>query len=287
MTEEFTRGLFKTLSILKPYLPQIVIGGGWAPFLYYHYLVKNRQHAPVLTSDIDLMVSHHVPIVGPKTIDEILTVEANLETVFKNRDNPAVIHYEGTIGGVEVEIEFLTDQTGPQEEKVLVVQKGLHAEALRYVSIIVENTLMLEIDDVESAQEGSPLVVQVPKPAAYIFQKCLSFPLRRDNQKASKDLYYIFDILAGIPEIYNLTRSDFEDLSVSHPAWFKKFKANLSTQFESPDAEGPLRVVNQRPADAFSNLDDDQLRHFAHGTVEQFIKKLEPLEQNTGLGFHS
>jgi len=74
MTEGFTRGLFKTLAILKPYLPQIVIGGGWAPFLYYHYLVKNRQHAPVLTSDIDLMVRHQVPIVGPKTIDEILTV---------------------------------------------------------------------------------------------------------------------------------------------------------------------------------------------------------------------
>lgn len=146
---------------------------------------------------------------------------------------------------------------------------------------------MLEIDDVESAQEGSLLVVQVPKPAAYIFQKGLSFPLRRDNQKASKDLYYIFDILAGIPEIYNLTRGDFEDLSMNHSAWFKKFKANLSTQFESPDAEGPLRVMKQRPEDAFSNLDDDQLRYFAYGTVEQFIKKLEPLEQNTESGFHS
>ena len=274
MTKDFAHGLFKTLTILEPYLPQIVIGGGWAPFLYFHYLAKNRQHTPVLTSDVDLMVRHQVPIVGPKTIDEILTVEAKLKTTFKSLDDPAVIHYEGTIDGVEVEIEFLTDQTGSQQEKVLVVQKGLHAEALRYVSIIVENTLMLEINDVESAQGGLPLIVQVPKPAAYIFQKGLSFPLRRDNQKASKDLYYIFDILAGIPEIYTLTSGDFEDLSGNHPAWFKKFKANLSTQFESPEAEGPLRVVEQRPADAFSDLDDDQLRYFAHGTMEQFIKKL-------------
>jgi hypothetical protein len=277
MTEDFTRGLFKTLAILEPYLPQIVVGGGWAPFLYYHYLAKNRQHTPVLTSDIDFMVRHHVPIVGPKTIDEILTVEANLETKFKTRDNPAVIHYEGTVDGVEVEIEFLTDQTGSQQEKVLVVQNGLHAEALRYISIIVENTLALEIDDTESSQSGAPLIVNVPKPAAYIFQKGLSFPLRRDKQKASKDIYYIFDILAGIPEIYILMIGDFEDLSGNHPAWFKKFMANLSIQFESPDAEGPLRVVEQRPADAFSDLGDDQLRYFAHGTMEQFIKKLEPL----------
>ena len=43
MSEDFTRGLFKVLTVLHPYLSQIVIGGGWAPFLYYRYLVKNRQ----------------------------------------------------------------------------------------------------------------------------------------------------------------------------------------------------------------------------------------------------
>jgi len=160
MTENLTHGLFKTLAMLEAYLPQIVIGGGWAPFLYYHYLAKNKQHTPVLTSDIDLMVRHQMPIVGSKTINEILTVEAELTTAFKNRDNPAVIHYEGTIDGVEIEIEFLTDQTGSQHEKVLVVQKGLHAEALRYVSIILENTLMLEIDEVDSAQGSGPLIVR-------------------------------------------------------------------------------------------------------------------------------
>jgi hypothetical protein len=279
MTENFAHGLFETLAALRPYLPQIIIGGGWAPFLYYRYLTKNRQHAPVLTSDIDLMVRHRIPIVGRKTIDEILTVEAGLKTIFKSMENPAVIHYEGTISGAEVEIEFLTDQTGPQQEKVIEVQKGLHAEALRYVSIIIENTLKLEIDDVESAQGDLPLIVQVPKPAAYIFQKGLSFSRRRDNRKASKDFYYIFDILAGIPEKYTLSSGDFEDLCGIHPAWFKKFKANLSTQFEGPESEGPLRIVEQRPTDAFSDLDDDQLRYFAHGTMEQFIKKLEALEK--------
>ena len=276
MAEDFARGLFKTLEVLRPYLSQIVIGGGWAPFLYYCYLAKNRGRTPVLTRDIDFMVGHQVAGVGPKTIDEILTKEAKLTTAFKNLDNPAVIHYEGTIDGVEVEIEFLTDQTGSQEEKVLVVQKGLHAEALRYVSIIVENTLLLEVDDAESAIGDGPLIVQVPKPAAYIFQKGLSFPARRDKLKASKDLYYIFDILAGIPDEYVFTEGDFEVLSGKHPAWFKQFISNISSQFESADAEGPIRIVEQRPADAFLDLDDNQLRNFAHGTMEQFIKKLEP-----------
>jgi hypothetical protein len=276
MAEDFTRGLLKTLAVLRPYYMQIVIGGGWAPFLYYRYLAQNREHTPVLTRDIDFMVRHQVPLVGPKTIDEILTEEAKLTTAFKNLDNPPVIHYEGTVDGIEVEIEFLTDQTGSQEEKVLVVQKGLHAEALRYVSIIVENTLLLEIDDAESAQGDGPLIVQVPKPAAYIFQKGLSFPARRDKQKASKDLYYIFDILAGIPDEYIFEGGDFGVLIGKHPAWFNQFVSNLSSQFESADAEGPMRIVEQRPADAFIDLDDDQLRNFAYGIIEQFIKKLEP-----------
>lgn len=278
MMDDFARGLLKTLAVLRPYLPQIVVGGGWAPFLYYRYLAKNREHTPVLTRDIDFMVGHQVPIVGPQTIDEILTKEAKLTTVFKNLDNPAVIHYEGTIDGVEVEIEFLTDQTGSQEERVLIVQKGLHAEALRYVSIIVENTLLLEIDNAESAQGDGPLIVQVPKPAAYIFQKGLSFPARRNKQKVSKDLYYIFDILAKIPDDYIFEGGDFELLSGKHPAWFNQFISNLSSQFESADAEGPLRIVEQRPADALPDLGDDQLRHFAHGTMVQFIQKMEPLK---------
>ena len=255
-----------------------MIGGGWAPFLYYRYLAKNREHTPVLTRDIDFMVGHQVPIVGPQTINEILTKEAKLTTAFKNLDNPAVIHYEGNIDGVEVEIEFLTDQTGSQEERVLIVQKGLHAEALRYVSIIVENTLLLEINNAESAQGDSPLIVQAPKPAAYIFQKGLSFPARRDKQKASKDLYYIFDILAKIPDEYIFEGGDFEVLSGKHPAWFNQFMSNLSSQFQSADAEGPVRIVEQRPADALPDLGDDQLRHFAHGTMVQFIKKMEPLK---------
>ena len=278
MLDDFARGLLKTLAVLRPYLPQIVIGGGWAPFLYYRYLAKNRELTPVLTRDIDFMVGHQVPIVGSQTIDEILTKEAKLTTAFKNLDNPAVIHYEGTIEGVEVEIEFLTDQTGSQEERVLVVQKGLHAVALRYISIIVENILQLEIEDAESAQGDCPLIVQVPKPAAYIFQKGLSFPARRDKQKASKDLYYVFDILVKIPNEYIFEGGAFEVLSGKHPAWFNHFISNLSSQFESADAEGPLRIVEQRPADAFPDLGDDQLRHFAYGTMVQFIQKMEPLK---------
>ena len=68
---------------------------------------------------------------------------------------------------------------------------------------------------------------------------------------------------------------DFEALSGKYPAWFKRFLSNIGTQFESSDAEGPVRIVEQRPADGFTELDDDQLRHYSHGVLAQFIREVQ------------
>jgi hypothetical protein len=111
MNDRLARGLFKTLGILRDYLPEIVVGGGWAPFLYHRYLFGNCKREPIFTRDIDLMVGPKVPVIGHKTIDRALS-EAGFKTVFKSIGNPPLIHYEGLIDGVDVEIEFLTDLTG-------------------------------------------------------------------------------------------------------------------------------------------------------------------------------
>ena len=43
---------------------------------------------------------------------------------------------------------------------------------------------------------------------------------------------------------------------------------------KAPPPKNPLRIVEQRPADAFPGLDDEQLKHHAFGTLEQFILDL-------------
>ncbi len=132
MIQNYKFGLFRTLWILREYLSEIVLGGGWVPFIYYHYLLKNKSIDPVRTFDIDLLVNTRIPVLGSKTIDELL-LEAGLKSAFKTISTPPIIHYEGKIQDYEVEIEFLTDQRGSSEDIVVEVQKGLHAEALRYI----------------------------------------------------------------------------------------------------------------------------------------------------------
>lgn len=61
MPGEFKTGFLKTLWILRDYLSMIVIGGGWVPLLYYHYLLADKSKEPIRTRDIDLLVDVHLP----------------------------------------------------------------------------------------------------------------------------------------------------------------------------------------------------------------------------------
>lgn len=275
MNERLASGLFKTLGVLREYLPEIVVGGGWAPFLYYRYLFPDFKREPIFTRDIDLMVRPKVPVLGDKTIDRAL-LETGLKAVFKSTDNPPLIHYEGRIDGVNVEIEFLTDLTGSETDLVKKVQSDLHAEALRYISLVVENTISLTITDVPEIEDMAPMLVRVPTPAAYIFHKGLIFQRRRDPLKMFKDLYYIFDILTGCGDLKASILMDLGKLSIKYQGWFRRFIKNLGTNFSGPTTDAVLGVVEQRPPDAFNGLDDDQLRHFVYGTFMETKESLLP-----------
>jgi hypothetical protein len=273
MNDFFVSGFIKTLWILKDYLPVIVIGGGWAPYVYHRYVLGNKSHEPIRTRDIDLMVPRTVPVLGEKTVDQVL-VEAGFEAVFKSRDIPPVIHYEGNIENMDVEIEFLADQTGSNPEIVLEVQKGLHAEALRFISIVVENVAEVTIDDAVIAGQSSPLIVKVPTPAAYMFHKGLVFRRRKDPEKKAKDLYYIFDILKGGSKIMPAIMDDFDQLSRKYPAWFKTFIENLTLYFQTTSSEGVLCVTEQRPPLSLEGLNVEQFRQFVLVTFTQLLKDL-------------
>ena len=267
---DFKPGFLRTLLVLRPYLPEIVIGGGWVPLIYYHYLINDKTMEPMLTKDIDLMVPASVPVVGQKTIDALL-IDAGLNTDFGGPGNPPADYYEGQIDGQDVEIQFLTHKVGPGANNAIAVQKGLNAQELRYISVLLDNPMEIEIDDPLLLQ-GSPLTVRVPKPGAYIFNKSLVFPRRAGELKKAKDLYHIFDILANCPQLRDQIVDQILALKGQCPQrWFRDFKRNLRDQFIEITSDGVDLVAGQRPSGAFPDLNDDQLKYFVLGTFQEFL----------------
>ncbi len=68
--------------------------------------------------------------------------------------------------------------------------------------------------------------------------------------------------------------SGFKELAKTYSPWFKTFLKNLAAFFENSDSEGVLLVSEQRPATAFTELNDDQFKHYIYGTFSEVIQEL-------------
>lgn len=276
--DDFKRGLFKALSILEDYLQDIVITGGWAPLIYYHYLLSDKKLIPLMTKDIDIVVPSKLKIIANKTIDELLA-KAGLKPTFRSLHIPPVIHYEGNIEGCEVEIDFLTTQKNKAENKVIIVQKGLHAQSLPFVSILLENTLWVKIADYPLDKKKF-LKIRVPTPGAYIFNKGLTLTRRNKMIKRAKDLYYIFDILVNFQKLMPGIVEEMERLNRNYPhKWLMRFLTNLKKYFADKSSYGIDLIVSQRPERAFLDMNDEQFKHYVLGIFQEFMNKVSCVQE--------
>lgn len=117
------------LRVLQPYLDDIVIAGGWVPYLYAAHGEPSQEAVALKTRDLDLAVPSAIPERG-HTIDQLLT-EADFTCERRSLDTPPVTRYVAAHEGDEVEIEFITIARGG-ELGVRIVQSGLTAQELRY-----------------------------------------------------------------------------------------------------------------------------------------------------------
>ena len=276
MKNDFKRGFFRTLEILSDYLNDIVIAGGWAPFIYYHYLLNKKEIEPLRTKDIDIVVPEKLAKRKNRTVDEVL-IEAGFESKYKSRHTPPIVSYEGKIKGHDVEIEFFTNLRGSGRDHVIKVQDDLHAQALRYMVVLIENSIKVSIDDLK-IRNGEILKVRVPSPEAFIFQKGLIFVRRTRREKSAKDLYYIFDILSNCQELReNIIKGIHKFKRKYHSSWLSSFVSNLKRYFSDASSRGVSLVLSQRPEGAFPDMNEEQFKQYVLSIFEEFISQIESL----------
>jgi hypothetical protein len=155
------------LHSIGPWRDFIVIGGGFALFIYKLYLADRKlENSPIGTRDIDSLIPRKVPEISKKNIAKHLH-EAEFMHVFKNLDEPATEAYVKEIDGVEVEVEFLTDSSTRNDKNKNAVIAGVVAQPLSYLTLSLQMTMKFQTYSRESGR--------VVSPGAWMFHKGLTF----------------------------------------------------------------------------------------------------------------
>lgn len=208
------------LKSLGPWRDFVVVGGGFALFIYKLYLADpTLENLPVGTRDIDSLIPRRVPELSKKNIATYLS-EAGFTPVFKDVDIPAAEGYAKEIDGVEVEIEFLTDTATRDDKSKNVVIAGVVAQPLSYLTLSLQTTMEFQT---YSSEMG-----KVVSPEAWIFHKGLTFTRRKSSSKMLKDLYGIWYVITQLGDFSDQALAEFKFLVRQHPKWFQTFQKQLS-----------------------------------------------------------
>lgn len=245
------------LKSIGPWSNYIVIGGGQALIIYKLYLAKNNGILPAGTHDIDSLINRQVPKIFEKTIAEYLE-EAGFVQNFKDYDNPATESYIKEINGIEVEIEFLTDDSTRKgkDKNIAIAGAGITAQQLSYIQMSLDNT--------KKFKTFSNLSGLVVSPGAWMFHKGLTFPKRNDKKKRFKDLYGIWYIATQLGEFSQEAIKELTFLSVQYPQRSKKFYKNLQKWLSTAI---PYDWINLEIQDPYGNLKKE--------TFEDIVKVLK------------
>lgn len=235
------------LESIGPWRDFVVIGGGFALFIYKLYLSDPKiKNLPVGTRDIDSLLPRKIPEISKKNIQDYLR-EAGFNHVFKDLDDPATEAYVKDIAGAEVEIEFLTDDSARNNKDKNVLIAGVVAQPLSYLTLSLQTTLKF--------QTYSNVTGNVVTPGAWVFHKGLTFTKRKSSLKILKDFYGIWYVASQLGDFSDHALNEFNALAIQHPKWFKTFQKNLRgwlenvtpndwTKLEAQDPSGRLRKLN-------------------------------------------
>ena len=234
------------LKSLGPWRDFVVIGGGFALFIYKLYLTDPRiENLPVGTRDIDSLIPRRIPEISKKNIAKHLN-ESGFTHVFKDIDVPATESYVKEIDGVEVEVEFLTDSVTRGDKNKNVSIAGIVAQSLSYLTLSLQATMEFQTYSHEAGR--------VVSPGAWIFHKGLTFTRRKSSAKMLKDLYGIWYVATQLRDFSDQAHIELAFLSQQHPKWLQTFQKQLSNWINQASPNEWSKLESQDPSGKLKKL---------------------------------
>jgi hypothetical protein len=242
--EEASATLRKLLVSLEPYMDSLVLVGGWVPYLYrYLPWATPTQHPPVHTSDIDMALSSRL-VRKELSLGECLE-RGGFGAVFSIGQQPPVMYFQEEWRGLDrlasVYAEFLVPhvgrETGRSGESRTVVKieghGGVTAQALRFLDLLLEDTLEIDLQVVPELGFERPFVVRIPHPLNYCLQKLLAIP-RRSRNKVPGDCAYLYEVAVITRKIWPEIRQKLAQIESSgraRRAWVRTARGTTKGLF--------------------------------------------------------
>ncbi len=217
---QFEQALRRVLWELREYLADVVIIGGWVPYLHKRYGGFKEWRSKVSrTAEIDVLVHTRVIAGARPTLRELL-VDAGFKPD-ADLGEAAVWRRDDASGEV---LEFLVPHTGTARQLGRVTplreHTGVGAISLSDLEVLQEHTQDLRIPVSLPARQVEHLPVRVPRLGAFLVNKAATFHKRQHtgaapHSKRVKDLLYIRDLTAAGPEVVTRITHDLKEIRQS------------------------------------------------------------------------
>lgn len=221
------------LSLGQENLDNLIIVGGWCPYLYAEYVWKRNLPFPK-TQDIDFAVKNMTPDRFSEPVYRRL-VKAHLvprKIDVDNTNRTQFIYVDGTFS---VPIEFVTSTS--------VLPRGQKPRNVPYVACdpLDELSFALKIPPLKEklSYKGKTLHIQVMSPTAFVVVKGLLIEHRSNSVKIDKDLASIAFVLRYAPDreaIIDELKAFSSDEAV------KEFRTIMRNLFRKP-GERAMRML--------------------------------------------
>ena len=196
MRDPFTYEFLRVLLALEDYLPNTVLIGGCAAFVYSKYMFeKPLGQAPIYTNDLDLLVQNDIPVSRRSILS--LMEEAGFAGRALESRHTQYFKFESSLG-TGFEVEFLTPAPSREHGETIVVQGGIRAQILDGLELFLTNDTEVRISDT-SEDITVDLTVRVPTPGAFVLNKIQSYLDPIGDTVRAKDIYYVFYVLRNLP----------------------------------------------------------------------------------------
>ena len=251
---------------LRPYLGQLVVAGGWVPYLYTKIYDGVVDNDPLLTADFDVALVRNDFVEGALSLDASI-LDSGFNYDFASLDKPPVVKYVKDLEeGRRAEIEFITETAGRGAVEVV---GSINAQALRHVGILLDEPISCPLKVLGFAEDG---MLRLPRPSRFIVHKALVAPRRRQRDKTAKDLYYAFYVLDSFPHWRDSILEELRVFAAESPKISGTVASYLEATFEDADCDGVSLLASQRPQTAYSVMDEDQFRRYALNRMRQLLE---------------